>query len=157
MKDDICIYIYPLTYRLVEVEYWVYFYLFENMLPWTAKITPEKDESTILAEMFSDQLSHNEFFKRDYTSSCNTVSQIALMPYEIAHTSSYEPDDTYSDDSRLIQNELAYVRSNLDFEMNSHFTEFDRYEGMNKPGNGQQIVMPTIWTCVKNAFTMRPR
>ena len=134
------------------------FYRFENMLPWTAKITPEKDEATILTEMFSGQnISHNEFFKRDYTSSGHTVSKVTLMPYEIAHTSSYEPDDTYSDDSRLIQDELAYVRSNLDFEMNSHFDQFHRYQETNKPENGQKILMPTIWACVKNAFTMRPR
>ena len=123
------------------------------MLPWTAKITPEKDEATILAEMFSEKLSHNEFF----TSSGHIVSKTTLMPYEIAHTSSYEPDDTYTDDSRLIQNELAYVRSNLDFEMDYRFEGSHLQQEMNKPANGQKIVMPTIWACVKNAFTMRPR
>jgi len=126
------------------------------MLPWTAKIKPEKDEVSILTEMFSNSLLHNEYFQHGTKSNGPSGTKIALMPYEIAHTSSYEPDDTYSDDSRLIQNELAYARSNLDFEMNS-FAEYRPYGEKTNDVRGKDMVMPTIWTCVKNAFTMPSR
>jgi len=127
------------------------------MLPSTANIKPEKDEATILSEMFSKPLMHNEFFNPTNTSSGPTGKKLALLPYEIVHSSSYEQDDIYSDEARLIENELSYARSTVDFEMQSGFTEFHPYPKKKNVVNSKDLVMPTLWACVKNAFTMTPR
>ena len=135
----------------------VYLRISQNMLPPAANIKPEKDEATILTELFSKPLMHNEFFRSANTSSRTAGKQVALLPYEIAHTCSYEQDDVYSDEARLLQNELSYARSGIDFEMQSDFTRFHRYPETKNMVHSKDVVMPTLWACVKNAFTMLPR
>jgi hypothetical protein len=138
-----------------------------TMLPWRAPIQSEPDEASILSALFSKPVKHNEFPMTSLKSHNIESHKVTLLPYEIAHSSEYEPDDMYSDDTRLIAEELSYAGYHPNFNMEPDFSLHDIHPGNYKPpGNYQQYAqgmgidsyrMPTMWNCVRNAFNMSLR
>ena len=118
------------------------------MLPWSAPVIPEKDEASILSELFSKTLTCNQVSIPLEKMDGVKTNQAPLLAYEIAHTSCYDEEDIDDTDTRLIENELSYVGYHPHRDMESNIGDF-RYQGnMNRR-------IPTIWECVKHSFTIQ--
>jgi hypothetical protein len=123
-----------------------------TMLPPTAKITPEHDEATILSQLFSKPLMYNRADTSSFKLNGSTVKKPPLLPYEIEHVSSYEADNLDNDSTRLMTGELSYSGYYPNTEIGRNF-----YVGSASSLASSQVkVVPRIWECVKNAFTMPP-
>ena len=118
------------------------------MLPWSAPVIPEKDESSILSELFSKPVTYNQVSIPLETMDGVKPNQAPLLAYEIAHTSCYDEENIDDTDTRLIENELSYVGYHPNRDMESNIGVF-RYQGNITPR------IPTIWECVKHSFTIQ--
>ena len=127
------------------------------MLPWVRPITIEEDEATILSKLFSKPLLHNEFQMKAVESQSGKTPKPPLLQYEIAHHSIYEPDDVESDDTRLLAEELSYAGYHPNFNMNPDFYAYDMHPGNYIRPPPKPVIMPSVWECVKNAFTLPSR
>ena len=124
------------------------------MLPSINEIRPEQDEMSILSSLFSRPLLHNEI-QMTSLKSPGGLSIAALLPYEIAHCSSYEPENLDAEDARLIQEELSYDGHHCNFQ--SDFSMHEMHPGNFKKADQNECGIPTLWICVKNAFTLAHR
>lgn len=112
------------------------------------KSTP--DEATILSNMFAKSLECNEtsiemtgLSQNIYCKEPQYISQQALD-----HRSEYEADTADDDQSRLLAAE--YIYGDTDFEYGTDATRAGATAAT-------QRAMPTLWECVKNAFTLGHR
>ena len=124
------------------------------MLPSINEIRPEQDEMSILASLFSRPLLHNGIQMTNLKSP-GGISTTTLLPYEIAaHCSSYEPEILDGEDTRLIQEEL-HAAHHCNFQ--SDFSMHEMHPGNFKKADQNECGIPTLWLCVKNAFTLTHR
>jgi hypothetical protein len=100
----------------------------------------QQDEASILSAMFATPILENQHPVYPNDTRATSV-QIELTSYNIDHCSGYDADTPTGDESMLLPSEL----------------EYDEYN----PGHKKHIIptsnmhgIPTIWQCVKNAFTM---
>ena len=84
------------------------------MLPSINEMRPEQDEASMFSSLFSRPLLHNEI-QMTSLKSPGSLSTAALLPYEIAHCCSYEPENLDSEDTRLIEEELSYAGHHCNF------------------------------------------
>ena len=111
------------------------------MLPYTKKIIPERDECTIISELFATPPETNKVPTTFFGLFGGTTKKtVPLRPYEIAYTSCYDQEILDNSSSRLIPQELTFMGNSRNFN--------------SQPGlNGQLKGVPTLFNCVKNAFT----
>jgi hypothetical protein len=118
------------------------------MLPAVEHVVAEPDEASILSSLFSNPLiDSNQITRRP----SGVIGTEEAAPYDVAHYSAYDADTASDDQTRLLPHELMYEDNPLDRFNHSYTTRkcitkcITRKDGM-----------PTIWQCVKNAFTMVP-
>jgi hypothetical protein len=95
------------------------------MLPAPARVHVQPDESSILTSLFAER---------------SVPNKEHAYPCDIDHYSQYEMDVATDDRSALLSRNLTY----------SELHHLPTYYYSNQTLHG----VPTIWQCVKNAFTM---
>jgi hypothetical protein len=110
------------------------------MTPLTDHLASQPDEASILSAMFAKPLLANcEPAYRE--KKLNLSSHLAMQSYDIDHSSDYAADTLSDDQTQLLPSEISYCVHRYGFEG----------ESRSKPLIHE---IPTIWQCVKNAFTM---
>ena len=82
------------------------------------------------------------------------ASTATLLPYDINHCSSYEPDNLEGEDTRLIEEEISghHCKFQSDFSMHEmHPGNFSKAAEIN------EFKIPTLWVCFKHTFTLPHR
>ena len=118
------------------------------MLPAAEHVVVEPDEASILSSLFSKPLIHSNKITRGPNGVFGTEQ---AAPYYLTHyTSAYDADTVSKDHTRLLPHELMcestwdgfnYAYTNR----NCIIKSITRKDGM-----------PSIWLCIKNAFTAVP-
>jgi hypothetical protein len=111
------------------------------MLPYTKKIIPERDECTIISEIFATPIPQDTAPTTFFGLFHGKKQTVPLRPYEIAHTSCYEQEILDNSSTRLMSQELTFMGNSRDFHTQPMLE--------NHPGG-----MPTLWSCAKSAFTV---
>ena len=110
------------------------------MLPYTKKIIPERDECTIISELFSIPPETHKVSTSFFGLFKTSEKPVPLRPYEIAYTSCSDQEILENSSSRLMPQELTFMGNSRNFNSQPGF-------------KGQLKGVPTLFTCVKNAFT----
>ena len=111
------------------------------MLSYTKKIIPEKDECTIISEVFATPIPEETVPKTFLGLFYEKEKPVPLLPYEIAHTSCYEQEILDNSNTRLMPQELTYMNNSRNFYGKPMLKD---------PTRG----VPTLWNCAKMAFTV---
>jgi hypothetical protein len=110
------------------------------MTPLTDHLASQPDEASILSAMFAKPLLAN-CEPAYHEKKLNPSSHVAMQSYDIDHSSAYAADTLSDDQAQLLPSEISYCVHGYGFD------------GRLK---SKTLIheMPTIWQCVKNAFTM---
>ena len=115
------------------------------------EIIPEQDEVSILASLFSRTLLHNDIQMTDLKSPGGTTTA-NLLPFEIAQCS-YEPDNMDGEDTKLLQEEILQAG-----QFQSDFSMHEMHPGnFSKAAKINEFKIPTLFMCIKHAFTLPHR